>query len=328
MKSVRLSPHCDLSASGLCLGLASIGTKNTEAEAFSLMDRYVEAGGDFFDNARIYSDWVPGERGRSERIFGDWLKRRGSAEGIVISTKGGHPPLGRPGESRLTASELKRDVELSLAAMGVERIDLYWLHRDDPSRGVEELLSAANALVEAGKLRHLGASNWTGPRLADANELARREGLEGFVASQPFWAVGSQDARKFGDASMVSLDLEGYLVCQKGGVALIPYSSQANGYFTKMTSENLDSAQAAQSSVFNTEQNRTRAPIVKEIAQRHGCSVNAVVLGYLTSHEATVLPVVGPSSMEHLNASLQDYGLQLSRDELLELDSPFAEAAF
>src|SRR5258708_38384155 len=130
-------PGTDIEISALCLGVAEIGVRQTEIEARYLLDYWVQNGGNGIDTARVYSDWIPGEKHRSERIVGDWLKAAGVREQIVLATKAGHPLFENSSQVRLSPSELRQDLEGSLDTLGTDSIDVWFLHGDDERIPVE-----------------------------------------------------------------------------------------------------------------------------------------------------------------------------------------------
>ena len=149
------------------LGTAKLGVDGREG-AYELLDEYVRLGGRTIDTASVYSDWIPGEPGRAETRIGEWLKLRGNRGALTIVTKGAHPPLGHMDQPRCDEASIRHDVELSLRRFGIEQIDLWYLHRDDPARPAAEIVGVLQALQREGKIAHFGASNWTVPRLAEA----------------------------------------------------------------------------------------------------------------------------------------------------------------
>ncbi len=166
-------PGTSLSVSPLCLGGVPFGHTLSDKETFALLDRFVALGGNFIDTARIYSDWVPGETRRSERVLGDWMQARRNRPSLVISTKGAHPFIESLDTPRSAVAEIRDDLEGSLRTLRLDTVDLYWLHRDDPTRSVGHFIDLLNAFVREGKVRHFGASNWSTERLRAANDFAR-----------------------------------------------------------------------------------------------------------------------------------------------------------
>src|ERR1700754_573116 len=154
----------DLDLFPLCLGTNVFGWTADERASHAVLDAYAAAGGNFIDTADVYSDWVPGNSGgESETIIGSWLAKRGAADrdGIVVGTKAGWA-------GSLRADVVRRSAEDSLRRLGVERIELYYAHRDDPATPLEETLEALDGLVRAGKVRYVAASNYGAERLAEA----------------------------------------------------------------------------------------------------------------------------------------------------------------
>ena len=176
MVELRPVGRSGLSTAPLVLGGNVFGWTATGEEAFRILDRFIDAGGTMIDTADAYSAWVPGHRGgESESLIGEWLKRRGSSAGVQIATKVGM--LHRHGGGKLEAWRIEKAVEGSLQRLGIDTIDLYYAHRDDPGTAVEETLSAFDALVRAGKVRAIGASNFTAERLAESLAASARLGL-------------------------------------------------------------------------------------------------------------------------------------------------------
>src|SRR5205085_396194 len=132
------------------------GANIPEAQAFTLLDAFVAAGGNFIDSALVYSDWHPGPRGSAETTIGRWLTERGNRDQIVLATKGAHPELKTMNISRLAPEDINGDVDKSLANLQIDQIDMYWLHRDDVNRPVSEIIDTLQNLVDSGKIRTYG----------------------------------------------------------------------------------------------------------------------------------------------------------------------------
>lgn len=172
MTSLR-SPlgQTQLTVSRLCLGGNVFGWTADEAESFAVLDAYAAAGGNFIDTADTYSSWVPGHAGgESETIIGRWMAARGNRASMVIATKVGMLPTLKG----LAPGTIRAAVEGSLARLGVDCIDLYYAHKDDPDTPLADSVRAFDALVKEGKVRYVAASNYTAPRLREALAIARR----------------------------------------------------------------------------------------------------------------------------------------------------------
>jgi aryl-alcohol dehydrogenase-like predicted oxidoreductase len=309
----RAIPGTDLQPSVICLGTAPLGSIVPRDDAFRLLDAFVEAGGTFLDSAHIYADWLGGERSVSEKTIGAWMRSRGCRGTLVLGTKGAHPEM-KTMRLRLSAPEIATDLEESLEYLGVDRIDLYWLHRDDPSRPVGEILGVLEEHASAGRIRFYGASNWTAARLAEARAHAERAGIRGFVASQNMWSLARPVLEAMSDRTMVVMGREEIAYHRKHGMAAVPFSSQAGGLFAKMERG------VEPPPVYRSDENRRRFERAREIADRHGRGVNDVALAYLLSQDFPVFPIVGPRSPEQLASSMGAAGFGLLPDELGALE--------
>ncbi len=155
-------PNTDLAVAAICMGTTFIGSTIDHHQSFDLLDLYAESGGNFVDTASVYANWLAGEKHQSEKTVGRWLADRGLRDRIVLATKGAHPDMATMDVPRMSRAEIEDDLNTSLINLQTDVIDLYWLHRDDPSRPVEEILATLNAQVQAGKIRYFGCSNWRG----------------------------------------------------------------------------------------------------------------------------------------------------------------------
>lgn len=315
MKPVRL-PNTDVDVFPLGLGVASLGARAGEAEGKCLLDRFVARGGNLIDTARVYSDWVPGELHRSERILGDWLAERKPRDRVVVCTKGGHPQPLQSRQPRLAHEQLREDLCGSLQSLRVERVDLYWLHRDDPALPVASVVESLHAFQQEGLIRFYGASNWAPERIAVANAYAREHGYTGFVASQVEWNPGTFYRRPGGDSTLLGFSARFLRLHCETGLAAIPYASQAGGYFSKRS---LDPGSVV-GNPYDTPQNRAVHTCLCAAANELGYSINQTVLAYLGSHPFPVIPLVGSRTPEQLDDSLSAAGLRLPVEALCRIN--------
>ena len=310
MDRVRL-PGTDVEISALCLGVAEIGVRQTEIEAHRLLDYWVEHSGNGIDTARVYSDWTPGEKHRSERIIGDWLKASGVREEIVLATKAGHPPFDGNWRVRLSPSELQQDLEGSLETLGIDYVDVWFLHRDDESIPVEGIIDTCDTFVRNGQVKALGAANWTARRIRKANDYASRAGKARFVATQLFWNLGSRHYRGL-ESSLRSMDDDAEQLHEAANLVAMPYSSQAGGFFSNWLEGDEVTRLNAERSGYATKANLRIARLADEIARRNGVLVSAVVLAFLRSHSFKLVPIVGCGTPAHLSASIEALDFVLS----------------
>ncbi len=315
-------PGTDLNASALCLGTNRFGSELDARASAALLDAFVDHGGNFVDTAHIYADWIPtAPRSASEKTLGAWLKAGRRRDQIVLATKGGHPDLATMRQPRLSRHDLEQDVESSLACLGTDHIDLYWLHRDDPARPVGEIIESLTAIQRTGKIRYFGCSNWRTPRLRAAQDYATGHGLAGFVANQPQWSLAVPNPAALSDPQgLVVCDAETRAYHLATGLALMPWSAQGQGYFDKLERLGVVGLGEADRRKYDSPVNRGLHPIVRALAQRHDVSVGVIALSYLLSQPFATYPVIGPRTPEQLVAGLPAVALTLTAEELEALD--------
>ncbi len=289
-----------------------MGTAIERAESFRMLDQFVATGGRFLDTALVYAEWVPYGRGLSERLIGDWLRARGGQADLIVATKGGHPDLSAMQIGRLSQHEIETDVDQSLRNLGVEAINLYYLHRDDPTRPVEELMMALQTLVQAGKIRYAGCSNWREPRIRAAQAAAAALGWVGFVADQMLWNLGVVNAAVIGDPTVVVMDAELHDLHQATNLAAVPWSAQANGLFQRILNGTRVGLRDIHQRMYADPENDQRALRVQHLAAETGLSTTQIVLGYLCAQPFTTIPIIGPRSSVQLTDSLQADVVHLS----------------
>ena len=308
----------ELKPSALCLGGGVLCDLTREKELFRLMDVFFEQGGNFIDTANIYGKWLEGARSTSEIMLGNWMKSRKNNQHMVVTTKGGHPGLSTMEVQRLSKEELTADLNDSLHSMQVERIDLYWLHRDDEQRAAGEIIESLNDSIREGKIRYIGTSNWSAARIREANAYAQRHGLQGFVANQPMWSLAHADMTLVGDQTLRAMDADMLALHRETGMAAIPFSSQAGGYFQKLADgKAIDDHLKA----YHLAENINRLPVLQRLAQERGKSVNQVALAYLMNQPFTTIPIVGCGRIEQLQESLGALDIGLTAEQLKELEN-------
>ena len=311
-------PGTDLCVSRLCLGGNRLGAQLDHAASFSLLDAFEALGGNFIDTAHVYANWLPDvERSCSEKTIGRWLSASG-AEGYVVATKIGHPPLDDPTTRRLDAASLRADVAEALAHLGLARLDLVYLHRDDPARPVDEILGVLEELRGEGLIRYYGASNWSPSRLEQAQQAARRHGWAGFSANQPEWSLAGRNPGSVAD-DLFAMDAAMLGWHERNQIAAIPYSAQAKGYFDKLRLDTLDDVTAR---AYDNAANRAVADILNEIAVRSHATPTQVALNALIQGPVTSVPVIGPRTTEQLQSSFESLALPLGRDDLARFWPP------
>jgi len=319
MLSKVMLAHTDLSVSRVCYGTNTLGWSIDQAHSNAILDTFAELGGNFIDTARSYGDWIPdGPKGASERAVGAWLKGR-RREDFVIGTKGGHFDM-RAGDyrNRVNAMDVGSDLDESLDHLGIDTIDLYWLHMDNPETPVAELIDFLNEAKAAGKIRWFGASNWTDARVLEANEYAEANGKTGFVAVEPFWGLGKPNEQSAAQAGYQLYFEDHGDKLKDAGLAIVPYCGQSRGYFGMME-KGVDAVPDALKAFYDNPANALRFAAAKTVAARHGATVSEVVLAYLLNQPGQVIPIFGASSPARIEESIKATALTLSPAELAEL---------
>lgn len=305
MRTITI-PNTDLTVSALCLGTADMGTAKPWDTARGMLDTFLAAGGNFLDTARVYAEWVPGGRHASEKTLGRWLTESGSRDKIVLATKGAHPELGTMQIPRMSAREITDDVDGSLTDLQTDRIDLWYLHRDDPARPVEEILHTLWALVDAGKIRYLGCSNWTLPRMKAAHAYAAQKCRTGFVANQPLWNAAVADPKAFTGMGNVVMDDATVAWHGETQTTAVPYSAQANGLFQKLAQNggDLNALSGGPKASYGHAENLRRFERIRQLSDETGLTLTQITLGYLQAHPFPVSAIVGPRNSEQLADTL------------------------
>ncbi len=295
----------------LCFGGNVFGWTADEATSFRLLDAWVDAGFNFIDTADVYSAWVPGNKGgESETILGDWLKRRGGRERMVIATKVGSEMAGKKG---LSKAYIRQAAEDSLRRLQTDYIDLYQSHRDDPGTPIEETLEAYAELIKAGKVRAIGASNFTAERLSQSLEVAERTGLPRYECLQPEFNLY--------DRASYEGDLE--RVCRENEVGVITYFSLASGFLTGKYRSEADLGQSPRGQgvkKYFDERGRRVLAALDEVAGNHHARPAQVALAWLIARPGITAPIASATRIEQLDELIGATRLKLEPEEVETLD--------
>lgn len=301
---IYLKKH-GLQIARISLGTAGFGSAVDREVAFSILDRYYEAGGNLLDTARVYADWLPSGHAASERTLGEWIASRGLRQRVLISTKGAHPPMGALHTSRVNREAILFDMEESLRTLSTDYVDIYFLHRDDESRPVAEIMPTLHELVQSGKVRFLGASNWRAARIAEANAFAEENGLTPFTFSQIMYSYAEINADRFEDDTQVIMNEAEYAAYRSTDLTLMAFSSQGQGFFSRAAEKGIDALSSSFRAKYDNETNRTRLKKLTSIAEETGITPTALgLLPLLYNPDFDTLPIIGPSRPETLTASL------------------------
>lgn len=316
MQTQRLA-RTELTLSALCYGTMQFGTGMEQADSDRLMDTYRDAGGNFFDTAHCYCSWLPTGPGASERVLGDYLKRRGCRDRVVIATKGAHPSMDnyRTVAQYMSAGRIGADIDDSLSRMQVDTIDLYWLHRDDPRVPVGEILDILNTEVTRGRIRYFGGSNWTAERIDEANAYAQAHDIMGIVASQPRWNLACEAEEPAGDERLepgvlLALSEDDVKLHAASQTAVMPYGPTANGFFAMA---------GKRPEMYRTERGLARLGAVNAVAGELGATPNQVALAWLMHQPFPVFPILGTGDPDHLTDALGATDVSLTPRQVRQL---------
>lgn len=290
-----------LDVSEICLGTDRFGTVYNREQAFELLDKFREVGGNFVDTANIYARDMQAGFSKSERILGEYLKARGR-DSLVIATKGGHPNPATMHSTRLNRIEIERDLDESLLSLGLETIDIYYLHRDDPSMPIGEILEILEEMVRKGKIRFYGASNYTRNRLEESVKYAENNSLQGFSIVSNMWSPTVENIPYSGDDTLVRFNNTELEFFKNTGIAFAPYSSTAKGWFAKKAAGDVPERLKK---VFDNDQNNS----LFELLNSRGMPVQTALLEYICSDElnygAQIIPVTSVTKPEQLDDLLK-----------------------
>ena len=307
MKTVALGTS-PLRVSPLCLGAMYFGTKTDGDTSFALLDQYVEAGGAFIDTANIYAHWAPGARGGdSESLLGRWMRARGNRDQVVIASKVGFDQPGVP--LGLAAAQIEAECDKSLRRLGVDTIDLYYAHVDDRQTPQEETLEAFDRLVCAGKVRAIGASNFTAWRVERARCLSREHGWAEYVCiQQKHTYLRPRPGASFAPQLAVDEDLIDY--CGDQHLTLLPYSPLLKGSYTR--------SDRPLPPEFTGADSDSRLAAAHAVARELDATPNQIVLAWMVAHGW--VPVMAASTPEQLRENLGALNIRFSAAQLKRLD--------
>jgi len=304
-----------IKVSELCLGAMTFGRESSEELSYQMLDRFVEAGGNFIDTANVYS------QGLSEEIVGRWLKDK-PRDDLVIATKVRWPMGEGPNEVGLSRKHILSAIEASLRRLGTDYIDLYQVHGWDSATPLEETLSTLDGLVKRGKVRYIGASNYSGWQLQKAIDLSHQMGWEAFVCLQPLYNLLDR-----------STEWELIPICQNEGLGMITWSPLRGGWLSGKyrrgmtappdgtrvkTAEEQGWSEAW--SAYNNEHTWSVLDTLVAVAEEVGKTPAQVALNWLLQRPGVTAPIVGARTIKHLEDNLGAAGWSLDDEQVARLN--------
>ena len=297
----------ELSIFNLCLGGNVFGWSADEKQSHDVLDAYAAVGGNFVDTADMYSSWHENNiGGESETIIGNWMASRGNRDRMIIATKVAKLET----RAGLSADNIIAACEDSLRRLRTDYIDVYYAHHDDDTVELEETLTAFNSLVTSGKVRYLGASNYTAARLNEALNISRAHSLAEFAVMQPHYNAAFRD------------EYEGDLqdLCVREGIAVLPYFSLAAGFLTgKYTpGATVDSVRADDIGDYATERGWAVVERIRSIAGDHNVSMATVALEWLRCQPGISAPIASARTVEQLTSLVTS--VELSESDIASIN--------
>lgn len=323
MKKVKLG-QSDLMVSEFALGTMYFSWRDSNEQSIERMDQYAEAGGNFLDTANIYSqhhrqdkDFYGKDRdafidGMSERIIGEWMKKKGNRANMVVATKLGFPYPGCPYGT--SAAQIREECEKSLQRLQTDYIDLLYLHTDDRNTPMEESLAALDALVKEGKVRAIGASNFTAWRLAQAVEISKQYGYARYCCIQQRHSyLRNKPGKDFGGpAAQMPTTEDLFDFVRNDGMTLLAYSPLLSGAY-------VDSSKPLPEQYVGADSN-ARLAALEQVAKETGATKNQLVYAWMRQSDPSVIPLVAVSNRAQFEEAMGTQRLTLTPEQFRTLD--------
>ncbi len=316
--TTRRIGRSDLHVKPFCFGGNVFGWTADEAMSFRLLDAFVDAGFDFIDTADVYSAWVPGHKGgESETVLGKWFRQSGKRDRIVLATKVGMQMA--PDKTGLAPAYIRKAVEDSLRRLQTDRIDLYQSHRDDPDTPLAETLGVYDDLIKAGKIRVIGASNYSAARLQEALDTSAKNNLPRYECLQPEYNLVE---RKIFEGELQDL-------CVREEIGVIPFFSLAAGFLTGKYRSEADLNKSVRGprtagKYLQTTQGPKVLAALDKVAAAHEATCAQVALAWIMARKGLTAPIASATNPQQLAELLGATKISLTSADIAELDAASA----
>ena len=301
----------------LCLGTANYGSSVHEKDAFAFLDYFHEHGGSILDSAHVYAAWLADGAGASERCIGNWIRARQNRADISIMTKGAHPDL-QTGVKRLNEKDILQDISESLDRLQTDYIDIYWLHRDDTGKSIEDIATWMHNFAKHGYFKAYAVSNWDSERIDALCTFCAEHGLQAPVGNQLGYSLARVKAETGSSMDTRHMQPSSFAWHQKTQFPAYAFSSQASGLFAKCDSFATLLAHEKLGSYKDTA-NTNLFSIVQEISTIKNISPNQLALAALLHSPFPCFPIIGPRNDQQMHDSVAAAKVQLSQDEISKL---------
>jgi len=311
MKKITIN-NTDLEIAPVCFGGNVFGWTLDENQSFDILDKYIDLGFNFIDTADTYAWWVNGTGGQSEEIIGKWIKSRNSRDKIIIATKVGSETKEHGFD--ISKYHILKSADESLKRLGVEQIDLYYTHFDDNRTPIEETLAAYQELIEAGKIKHIAASNLTPERLMQSFNIAEQNNLPKYVALQPHYNLMERENFESNYAPLVS----------QFNLSVFPYWSLASGFLTGKyrTKEDLSKSQrGGAAEKYLNEKGTAVLGALDIVANKHNTTQASIALAWLINNPLITAPIASATNENQLKAIAEAPNLILDDEDISILNN-------
>lgn len=306
----------NLKLSQIALGCDHYGESISEEIALKQLDIFADAGGNLLDTAHIYGQGKAGTLSSSELVLGKWMQETGYREKMVVASKGCHPYKEDMHRSRINRADMMLDINQSLDSLRTDNLDIWFFHRDNPEMPADEIIDMAGELVEKNLVRHLGASNWTTERIAQANTWAKKHGKPVFSISEIQWSLAHCTPETWGDDTLVCMTEEQRQWYEMESMPVMCFSPQAKGLFSKVIAGKTESLSERAKHRFLTDINLALVPKVEKLSSQLHVSPSAIVMAYLTSQKNPTIAIAGSSKIAQITETLAGSDLILSEEQI------------
>lgn len=309
MKKIRIG-KTDIEVSQICLGSMNFGSREDNNTSYALLNQYCHAGGNFIDTANTYSFWIPGySGGESELLLGKWMKETGNRNKLIIASKVGMAL--RNEEYGLSLNQIVTECERSLKRLGIETIDIYYAHLDDRNTPIEETLEAFDRLHKAGKIRHIGASNFMPWRIEESLWISQQNRwVEYCCIQQRYSYVRPNPGGQFTPQLVANDELLNY--CYARNITLLAYSPLLNGAYSR--------ADRVFPKQYLGEDTNERANALSIFANEYGITINQLIYAWMIQNTPSIIPIMGVSTSMQMQENLQAINIQLNEDQINKLN--------
>jgi len=310
MKKKKLG-NTNIEVSPLCFGGNVFGWTINEKTSFEVLDAFTSAGFNFIDTADVYSRWASGVGGESETIIGKWMKQRGNRDKIILATKAGMD-MGQ-GKTDVSKKYILKAAEDSLKRLQTDYIDLYQTHKDDEGTPVEEALEAYSQLIKEGKVRCIGASNFTNSRLNDALEASKKYNLPCYETLQPLYNLY--------DREVFEKDLEP--LCLQNNISVISYFSLAAGFLTGKYRSEADLKQSVRGvrvQAYINEKGFSILKVLDELSAKYNTHQSSIAIAWLLTRSSITAPIASATTVEQLYTLIKGIEIKLNSEDIFKLN--------